>query len=276
MQQSATSIRVLLAGVESEEKKSIASVLYTEPQCEIVGECDNQLSALEILQKYSPNVLFLDVDAEGFDVNNFLQLSDHNSVQTTIILTHNSQNTIISTGINIIDYLNKPVNEAQIRLSISKAKGEIVLQRMFNLRHQIEQLSEELQSCKNLIGVVHKQDVDKEHQQEFDRMIIKENGRLKFIKFNEIEWIQAWGDYVRLHCNGKIHVVHRTIGDLEAQLDSKRFLRIGRSVIVNIDYIKELEPLDHSDLLVVLLDNTQLNFSRYYRKRLPLLFDYHL
>lgn len=234
------------------------------------------MSALEILQKYSPNVLFLDVDAEGFDVNNFLQLSDHNSVQTTIILTHNSQNTIISTGINIIDYLNKPVNEAQIRLSISKAKGEIVLQRMFNLRHQIEQLSEELQSCKNLIGVVHKQDVDKEHQQEFDRMIIKENGRLKFIKFNEIEWIQAWGDYVRLHCNGKIHVVHRTIGDLEAQLDSKRFLRIGRSVIVNIDYIKELEPLDHSDLLVVLLDNTQLNFSRYYRKRLPLLFDYHL
>ena len=104
--------------------------------------------------------------------------------------------------------------------------------------------------------------------------MVKENGRLKVVRLDEIGWIEAWRDYVRLHCEGKTHIIHHTIGDLEARLDSHQFIRIGRSIIVNVDRISELEPLNHGDFLVVLKDNTQLNFSRHYRDRLSSMFGY--
>jgi len=108
------------------------------------------------------------------------------------------------------------------------------------------------------------------------KMLVKSNGRLIIVRTDEIDWIEAWGDYVRLHCKGKTHIVRQKVSDVEVRLDPKQFLRIGRSAIVNIDRIKELEPLNHGNYLISLYDNTQLNLSRNYRDRLTALFGSHL
>lgn len=105
------------------------------------------------------------------------------------------------------------------------------------------------------------------------RILVKSNKRLMIINIDNICWIEAWGDYIRLHCKEKSHVVRQKICDIETQLDPQQFLRISRSAIVNIEHVKELEPLNHGDYLVTLVDNTQLNLSRNFREGIYTLFD---
>jgi len=105
------------------------------------------------------------------------------------------------------------------------------------------------------------------------RMLVKSDGKLIVLHTNDIDWIEAWGDYVRLHCKGKVHIARQKIGDIELQLEQHQYIRINRSAIVNIDRMKELEPLNHGDYLLTLCDNTQLNVSRNYRIYLSALFN---
>jgi two-component system LytT family response regulator len=272
--QSGLSIRVFLAGIQSDEGKTIKDFLYQEVQCEIIGECDTPASALELLRRSPVDVLFLDVDQPDFRTPGFLQSWSAELARTIIILASDLCIATFPAGMNIIDYLAKPANEAVVRLSFAKAKGEIVLQRMHDLQQHIERLSEALKVCRSLAGIADDQNTSHGQSLRQERMVVKENGRLKVVRLDEIEWIEAWRDYVRLHCEGKTHVIHQTISDLETRLDPRQFLRIGRSAIVNVDRIKELEPLNHGDFLVVLKDNTQLNFSRHYRDRLSSVFGY--
>ena len=108
------------------------------------------------------------------------------------------------------------------------------------------------------------------------KMLVKSGGRYTIIHTDDIDWIEAWGDYVRLHCKGKSYIVHQKIGDIETRLDSQQFLRVGRSAIINVDCIKEMEPMNHGDYLITLHDSTRLNLSRNYRHCLFEIFGNHL
>ncbi len=103
-------------------------------------------------------------------------------------------------------------------------------------------------------------------------MLVKSGGKWLILHLQEINWIEAWGDYIRLHYKGRTYTSRVKIGDIELQLDPRQFIRIGRSAIVRVDCIRELESLNHGDYLLTLNDNTQLNLSRNYRDRLTALF----
>jgi two-component system, LytTR family, response regulator len=105
------------------------------------------------------------------------------------------------------------------------------------------------------------------------RMLVKSEGKLILLHTRDIDWIEAWGDYVRLHCKGKTHISRQKISEIEQRLDQQQYFRINRSAIINIDRMKELEPLNHGDYLLTLQDDTQLNVSRNYRFRLSALFN---
>jgi DNA-binding LytR/AlgR family response regulator len=136
----------------------------------------------------------------------------------------------------------------------------------------IETLYQELNSCKRSIEDLFAHQTIVQKQSYLNKMLVKSNGHLIIVHIDDIDWIEAWGDYVRIHCKGKTHIVHQKVVNVEARLDPIRFLRIGRSAIVNVDRIKELEPLNHGDYIISLYDNTQLNLSRNYRDRLTALF----
>jgi DNA-binding LytR/AlgR family response regulator len=140
----------------------------------------------------------------------------------------------------------------------------------------IETLYQELNSCKRILEDLLVRQTCVQKQLYLKKILVKSNRRLIIVHTDHIDWIEAWGDYVRLHCKGKTHIVRQKVGDVEVRLDPKQFLRIGRSVIVNVDRIKELEPLNHGDYIISLYDDTQLNLSRNYRDRLTALFDTHL
>jgi two-component system LytT family response regulator len=144
------------------------------------------------------------------------------------------------------------------------------------LRVQFGMLTQEVSSSKQLLEDIVKNQTSTRLKTFFSMLLVKSNGRLIVVHTNDIDWIEAWGDYVRLHCIGKSHVIRQKIGDVETRLDPQRFLRIGRSAIINADRIKEMEPLNHGDYLITLLDNTHLNLSRHYRHCLSALFGPYL
>ncbi len=101
-----------------------------------------------------------------------------------------------------------------------------------------------------------------------ERLVIKSGGRVFFLRTEEIDWIEAAGNYVRLHAGGEKHLLRETMSKLEAQLDPGKFLRIHRSTIVNLERIQELQPAFHGDYVVLLRDGTRLTLSRNYRDKL--------
>jgi two-component system LytT family response regulator len=101
-----------------------------------------------------------------------------------------------------------------------------------------------------------------------ERLVIKSGGRVFFLKVEEIDWIEAAGNYVRLHAGREPHLLRETIKSLETQLDPNKFLRINRSTIVRIDRIKELQPWFHGEHAIILQDGTQLPSSRGYGEKL--------
>jgi two-component system LytT family response regulator len=144
------------------------------------------------------------------------------------------------------------------------------------LRVQFGMLTQEVSSYKHLLEDLLKNQTSAPQKIYFTKMLVKSGGRLIIVHTNDIDWIEAWGDYVHLHCKGKTHIVHQKIGDIETRLDPQRFFRIGRSAIINADRIKEMGPMNHGDDLITLHDSTQLKLSRNYRHYLSTMFDNHL
>jgi len=100
-----------------------------------------------------------------------------------------------------------------------------------------------------------------------DRLLVKSNGRILLIRAEEVDWVEAQGDYVCLHVQGKKHLARQKISSLDQQLPSRMFLRIHRSTIVNLDRVKELQPLFYGEYAVILQDGTRLTMSRSFRER---------
>jgi two-component system LytT family response regulator len=105
-----------------------------------------------------------------------------------------------------------------------------------------------------------------------ERLVFKEDGRIVFIRPETIDWVEADGNYVRLHAGGRSHYIRETLASLETQLAPDKFMRISRSIIVSLDRIKELQPLFYGDFAVILQDGSRLSMSRTYRDRLEALF----
>jgi two-component system LytT family response regulator len=105
-----------------------------------------------------------------------------------------------------------------------------------------------------------------------ERVTIKSAGRIYFIRTEDIDWVEAASNYLKLHVGSETHLLRETMNNLEARLDPKRFWRIHRSTIVNVERIKELQPLFHGDYAVMLCDGTQLTLSRTYRQHMPRFF----
>jgi DNA-binding LytR/AlgR family response regulator len=165
-----------------------------------------------------------------------------------------------------------PVLSAQQSLDQARTTG-VDRGSIDQLRALYESLSQDVILCKRFLEDLLVLQAGSKKKPYLNKILVKSNRHLIIIATDNIYWIEAWGDYIRLHCNGKSHLIRRKICDIATRLDPQRFLRIGRSAIINIEHIKELEPLNHGDYLITLVDNTQLNLSRNCRDRLSAMFD---
>jgi two-component system LytT family response regulator len=169
-----------------------------------------------------------------------------------IFVTAYDQYAIRAFDYHALDYLLKPFDRERFELAVTRAKSQLQRERNGELDRRILELLETLKSETRYV----------------ERLVIKNNGRVCFLEADEVHWIEAEGNYVRLHTSNKSHLLREAIGSIEEQLDPKKFLRVHRSTIVRIDSIRELQPWFHGEYHIILHNGTKLTLSRNYREQL--------
>jgi two-component system LytT family response regulator len=245
-------IRAVIADDEALARKFIRRMLKDDPDVEIAGECGNGKETVAMIRKQNPDLVFLDVQMPEMDGFAVLESIGVERLPEIIFATAYEQYAIRAFELHALDYLLKPFDQARFKDAIRHAKQRFRSERQNEGRTQISAL---LQSIRN-------------KSQYLDRLMIKAGGRITFLSTDEINWIEADDKYVHLH-TGKISpMVRQTLSAMETQLDPRKFRRVHRSAIVNVERIKELQPLFSGEHSILLQDGTKLTLSRNYKDKL--------
>jgi two-component system, LytTR family, response regulator len=209
-----------------------------------------------------PDLLFLDVQMPVLDGFAVLEALGPEQLPAVIFVTAYDSYAIRAFEVNALDYLLKPFDRDRFRKALQRARSQISKESSPYTGEQLGALLEEAQPERSPTAGRHT----------LERLVIKSSGRVFFLRTEEIDWIEAAGNYLRLHVGNDMHLLRDTMNNLEARLHPDKFLRIHRSTMVNLERVKELQPWFHGDYKVILLDGTELTLSRSYRPKLKNLF----
>src|SRR5688572_8835260 len=250
-------IRTLIVDDEPLARRNLRVLLEKDPQIEIVDECRNGREAVKAINSLSPDLIFLDIqmpELDGFDV---VARVGPEQIQAIIFVTAFDQYALKAFEVHALDYLLKPFDDERFGFALRRAKSQIEAREINRISKRLLALLEERES--------QRAEGDKGY---LTRLMIKASGRVVLLKVGEIDYIEADGNYAKLHVGRKAHLLREKMHDLEGRLDPAQFVRIHRSVIVNLDRIKELHPHFNGDYIVVLEDGRQLRLSRTRRENL--------
>jgi two-component system LytT family response regulator len=244
-------IKALIVDDEPLSRRKIREFLRNDGEIQVVGECGNGVEAVSAVRGCEPDLLFLDVQMPGMDGFAVLEELKSDRLPFVIFVTAYDKYAVQAFEVRALDYLLKPFHRERFARATDRAKAQIRADGA-DLTGQIRELIQELRPQVRYL----------------ERLLIKNAGTVFFLKVDEIDWISAEENYVRLHCGRTSYLLREKISKLEGQLDPGRFRRIHRSTIVNLDRIDRLHTASHGDYQVVLKDGTELVLSRGYRERL--------
>ncbi len=243
-------IRVLLSDDEALARERLRSLLNDEPDLEIVAECGDGKSAITLIKREKPDLVFLDIqmpEIDGFGVVSALR---DQPMPLTIFVTAYDRYAMKAFEVHALDYLLKPVAKERLSEALDHARKQ--------LQHPSEETFQ--RRVLNLLG-----DLDS-RQHPPQRIVIKADGEIVCLKPQEIDWAESAGNYVCLHVGAATHILRETITSLETRLGHQQFLRVHRSTLVNVDRIKTLRPSLYGDYSILLRDGTKLTLSRGFRE----------
>jgi len=244
-------IRTLIVDDEAPARARIRQLLKLESDFDIIGECANGRQAVAAIQKQRPDLVFLDVQMPRLGGLEVCASIAGGPMPLVIFVTAYDQYALQAFEVHAIDYLLKPFDRERFQKSLLHARARL---RSGEGGVSDQRLGALLESLRP--------DARKP-----ERLAFKANGRVIFVRLEEIDWIEADGNYVQLRVGQATHQLRETISGMEAQLPSDRFMRISRSAIVNLDRIKELQPMFYGDYAVILQNGARLTLSRNFRDR---------
>ncbi len=245
-------IRALVVDDELISRELLCRLLRNETDIDLVGTACNGPEGVEAIHRLEPDLVFLDVqmpDLDGFGVVDQIQ-GTHMPV--VIFVTGNQEFALKAFEVHALDYLIKPCSRDRFRDALQRAREQIQ-------RDDTRELHDKLSTLLNQVQPSPKPP---------ERMPVKSDGRILFLRVADIDWVEAADNYVDLHVGDRTHTLRETLSAMEAKLPVDRFLRINRSAMVNIERIRELEPTFHGEYTVVLRDGTRLTLTRGYREAL--------
>jgi two-component system LytT family response regulator len=245
-------LTALIVDDEPLAREWIRSGLAAEADIEIVGECGDGFQAVQKIGELAPRLIFLDVQMPGLDGLGVLEMVGDDEGRAIVFVTAFDQYALKAFEAHAVDYLMKPFSHDRLREAVRRARSRIG-------RPASEEVGE---SLKALV-----EDLRRERAYP-EWFLLKKDGRSYFLKIGDIDWVESSRNNVRLHVGSDVHVMQETTAGIEARLDPKRFMRIHRSTIVQIDRIREMHPWFNGDYTVTLRDGTQLTMSQTYREKL--------
>jgi two-component system LytT family response regulator len=244
--------RTLIVDDEPLARERLRRLLETEPDVELIGECADGRTAVAAIREQTPDLVFLDVqmpELNGFEV---LEQLRGGRLPLVVFVTAYDQFALKAFEVHAVDYLLKPFDRERFQVTWRRAQDQLRHQRAGELNQRLSALLDDLKPPSKAV----------------DRLAVKSSGRVVFVRVEEIDWVEAADNYVELHVGEESHLHRETMADLEQMLPPGRFMRISRSTIVNVDRIKELQPLFHGEYAVILRNGTRLTLSRSYREKL--------
>jgi two-component system LytT family response regulator len=239
-------IRTIIADDEGLARKALRMLLSAEYGVNVVSECQTGEQTISAVKDHRPDLLFLNIqlpDCEGLKVLDEIPPDRMPFVVFTAPSNHHAIRAFEARG---LDYLLKPFDEERVHRSVQEARNELLKCYEQSVKTRIiELLSEASPKSKPL-----------------RRLVIRSGGRVLFLDINEIDWIEAAANYVKLHVGKDTFLLREGIGRLATKLDPERFVRIHRSSIVNVNRIRELQPCESGEYIAVLKDGKALSCSR--------------
>jgi two-component system, LytTR family, response regulator len=244
-------VRVVVADDEPIGRQRLIRLLQAEPDTDVVAACADGEEAVEAIRAHVPDVVLLDIqmpELDGFEVVAALGEAQQPAV---IFVTAHDQYALRAFEIHAFDYLLKPVDPDRLRVAMDRAVTTAPRAPQGGVTRRILTLLEQLAQRERGYGR--------------DRLVVRTPERAFFLRADTIDWIEAAGKFVHLHVGRAIHALRESMAELEQELDPARFVRISRSVIVNLDRIQEIQPWFQGDYVLILTDGTRLTSTRGYR-----------
>jgi len=243
-------VRALVVDDEPLARQSVRRFLKTHADIDVIAECGDGRSAVSAILGSRPDLVFLDIqmpEMDGFEVVSRIGIEQ---MPATIFVTAYDQHALRAFEVEALDYLVKPFGKARFERALARGRERIA-----------GRLDSE--AAKRILRAMESIAVRGSY---LDRLPVSENGRIVFVKAQDVQWIEAAGNYARLHTAGRSHDVRETLTSIEGKLDPKEFLRIHRSAIVNVQFVKEVHPWFHGYHLVLLQNGHKVRMSRYQRE----------
>jgi two-component system LytT family response regulator len=251
-------IRTLIVDDEPLARRNLRLLLEKDSQIEILDECRNGREAVKAVNELAPDLIFLDIQMPEMDGFEVIANVGAAQIHAIIFVTAFDQYALKAFEVHALDYLLKPFDDTRFKKALQQAKAQIEQREINKISKKLLALLEDRESKR----------VYTPPKTYLTRIMVKLANRVVLLRVDEIDWIEADGNYAKLHVGRKAHLLREKMHDLEAQLDPQNFVRIHRSIIVNLERIKELHPHFNGDYIVVLEDGVQLKLSRSRREQL--------
>ena len=243
-------IQTLIADDELLARQKLQQLLRAEPDIEILGEASTAHEVYELVRATNPQLIFLDVrmpGMDGLDLISELSMSSTVTLPRVILTTAYDHYALRAFELNVTDYLLKPFSAERLHAALERVREQI--------RPADRKLNGKAQ--KNVAS-----------GQYTTRIVFKSRGRILFLPASDIRWISAEENYVRICTGTETHLLRETMTAMEQRLDPQMFLRVHRSAIVNLRYVKEVRTEARGDFMVHLVNGEKLGMSRAYHARI--------
>ncbi|HEX3126241.1 MAG TPA: LytTR family DNA-binding domain-containing protein [Thermoanaerobaculia bacterium] len=251
-------LSTLIVDDEPLAREGLRMLLAEDPDVSAVHEAKDGREAVAAIRRARPDLVFLDVQMPEMDGFSVVEEIGADVMPAVVFVTAHDQYAIDAFEVNAIDYLLKPVTRERFAQALARAKARLPqspIQPEPEASRQILSLLETLAAPRR----------------QLKRLAVRTAGKTLFVDIGDVDWIEAAENYVRLHVGRASHLVHVAMSTLEKSLDPETFLRIHRSILVNVGRIQELEPSVHGEYVVTLANGVRLRSGRTYHETLKAL-----
>lgn len=265
-------IRTLIVDDEPLARDAVRILVGNDPDVQVIGECKNGKEAVKAIREQAPDLVFLDVQMPDLDAFQVIEQVGADNMPTTVFVTAFDQHAVRAFAARALDYILKPFDHERFLEALERAKESVARKKFYEQSERLFSSLKDLQeptAAGNENGRTTK-------PKYLERLVIKSRGRTFFLKVDDVDWIEASGDYMNLHVGNATHLLRETMSDLTAKLDPEKFYRIHRSTIVNVERVKEIQPFFKGEHVVTLKDGKKLKMSRSYRDKLEAFLGQHL
>jgi two-component system, LytTR family, response regulator len=243
-------LRVVIVDDEPLARERLRRLLKSETDVEVVVECGDGPAAVEAVREHSPDLVLLDVQMPGMDGFEVLRALDQKRLPAIVFVTAYDQHAVRAFEARALDYLLKPTSRARLSEALSRARERLAANSADTVPQALRDFLAEREATAGRVR----------------RLVVRTGERITFVSADEIDWIEAAGNYVILHVGKQTHILRDTMSGLEAQLPGDSFLRVSRSAILNLRRVKELQSVMPGEHVAILVDGQRVAITRSLRE----------